>query len=271
MSNVSIFEKKWIDLVFEGKNKEYGAYQLRNNNSKTTITAFLFGLTFIASISGLGFLLSSFGETPKPFIVPESPNDSIIVVDVKYPPIDQPKSPETVAPKKETAEPIVPEHPKYKAVETSNATQEVPKNSALPTTNNTPTGGDTGTGTAPSGGTNTGTSTSSSLPIPDNGPVKTFELDRQPAFPGGIKSFYEYVSTNFEKQEIEDESVRVMVSFVIEKNGAMSNITVLKNTNPAVDREAIRVLKSLKTKWSPGIKDNQAVRTQFTLPITIVM
>lgn len=272
MSNVSIFEKKWIDLVFEGKNKEYGAYQLRNNNSKTTITAFLFGLTFIASISGLGLLLSSFGTTPKPNSIPDSFNDTIVLVHYPNTTIDHPKLPENVQPKKKTIDPIpVPENPSYRPVETQQANQEVPQNSDLPTNNNTSTGGDTGTGTATTGGSSTGNGTSTPAPIIDNNPVKTYELDRQPDFPGGIKSFYNYVSTNFEKQEIEEESVRVMVSFVIEKNGAMTNITLLKNTNPSVDNEAIRVLKSLKTKWTPGYKNNQPVRTLFTLPITITM
>ncbi len=271
MSNVSIFEKKWIDLVFEGKNKEYGAYQLRNNNSKTTITAFLFGLTFIASLSGLGLILSSFGTTPKTNSVPDI-TDTIVLVHYPNTSIDHPKLPENVVPKKKIIDPIpVPENPSYRPVETQSATQEVPQNSDLPTSNNSSTGGEVGTGTATTGGSGTGPNTNTPLPIPDNSPVKSFELDRQPSFPGGIKNFYNYVSTNFEKQEIEEESVRVMVSFVIEKNGTMTNITVLKNTNPAVDNEAIRVLKSLKTKWAPGVKDNQPVRTLFTLPITITM
>ena len=102
-------------------------------------------------------------------------------------------------------------------------------------------------------------------------PVNSKELDRQPMFPGGLKGFYEYVGNNFERQEIEEgETVRVLVSFVIEKNGTMTDIEVTQKTTAAVDKEAIRVLKSLKTKWSPGFKDGEPVRTQYTLPITIM-
>ena len=46
MSNVSIYEKNWIDLVFEGKNKAYGAYQLRQENSKTSLFALIGGVVF---------------------------------------------------------------------------------------------------------------------------------------------------------------------------------------------------------------------------------
>ena len=62
-----------------------------------------------------------------------------------------------------------------------------------------------------------------------------------------------------------------MVSFVIEKDGSMSDIKVLRNPGYGLDKEAVRVLKSLKTKWKPGVKDGQFVRTQYTLPIKIQM
>ena len=272
MSNVSIFEKKWIDLVFEGKNKEYGAYQLRNNNSKTTLTAFLFGLVFIASISGLGLALSSFGSSPEPMDNGNTITDTIVIAHFDNPHREEPKSNDVFPQKKNTVDRKIVENPKYVAVDQADANQEVPTNDSLPTNNNTPSGdtSSTGTGSSTSGGNNSGGGTGT-IPTVDEGPVKTFELDRQPSYPGGIKNFYEYIRYNFEKQDIEEETLKVMVSFVIEKNGTMTNITVLKNTNPAIDNEAIRVLKSLKTKWTPGYKDNQPVRTLFTLPITITL
>ena len=49
----------------------------------------------------------------------------------------------------------------------------------------------------------------------------------------------------------------------------MTDIDVVQKTNPDVDKEAIRVLKSLKTKWEPGYKDGEAVRTRYTLPIVV--
>ena len=60
MSHVSIYEKNWIDLVFEGKNKAYGAYQLRQENTKTSLIAFIGGITFMLSLIGGGLMLTSF-------------------------------------------------------------------------------------------------------------------------------------------------------------------------------------------------------------------
>ena len=91
-----------------------------------------------------------------------------------------------------------------------------------------------------------------------------------PEFPGGIKKFYTYVGNNFEKPELDSENaIRVSVSFVIEKDGSMTDIKVLKDPGYGLGAEAIRVLKSLKTKWSPGMFEGKAVRTSYNLPITI--
>lgn len=271
MSNVSIFEKKWIDLVFEGKNKEYGAYQLRQESPRTTLAAFFFGLLFIGLISGTGLLFSSF-NSPSNNEIPTVIPDSVIRVDLIEPPIDREK--EKIKQPEVKPEPpaVVPENKKPVVVETQLADPVVPRNDERPQTN-TPTGGvEGGTGTTPTaptsggngGGNEGGTGETTNNPVPRG------VLDAQPEFPGGMKKFYSYVGDNFERQEIDNvESLTVHVSFVIEKDGSMTDIRVLRNPGYGMDKEAIRVLKSLKTKWKPGVLNGQNVRTQYTLPITV--
>jgi protein TonB len=264
MSNVSIFEKKWLDLVFQDKNQKYGAYQLRLNSERTTFFAFLFGISFLV---GGTFLLSSFSTAPE-VIPPVIPTDPTIHVVEIHPPTEE------IIPKAKTTKP---ETASVKAPEDNHHYQVAPKEQAvIPVTTtaeapiiNSPTS-PTGTGTAGIA-TISGTGTAVTPTITNTGPVKLSELDRQPSFPGGMKNFYEYVGRNFEKQELEEEgeTIRVLVSFVIEKNGNMTDIEVIQNTNQAVSKEAVRVLKSLKTKWEPGYKDNQAVRTRYNLPIIV--
>ncbi|GAA4061931.1 energy transducer TonB [Flavobacterium cheonanense] len=271
MSNLSIFEKKWLDLVFEGKNQEYGAYKLRQDSTKTTIIAFFSGILFLGFVSGMGMLLSSFGA--KPVILPEEPlDDSIIVVKYEEPLVEKPKSAEPITNNSTPVE-KVPVNKKIVVAATVDAKEPVPITSELPKIN-TPIG-TPGTGTPGTPGVIDGGGTD---PKPEvitpKGPVPSAELDKQPFFPGGIKKFYEYVGTNFEKQNIDEEegqAIRVLVSFVIEKNGSMTDIEVTRKTTPEIDKEAIRVLKSLKTKWAPGIKNGEPVRTQFTLPITVML
>ena len=78
------------------------------------------------------------------------------------------------------------------------------------------------------------------------------------------------MGNNFEKQDIEGSgAIRVYVSFVIEKDGSMTDIQVKKDPGYGLGKEAIRVLKSLKTKWTPGMIDSKPVRTAYNLPITV--
>jgi protein TonB len=118
-----------------------------------------------------------------------------------------------------------------------------------------------------------GTIESPTLPIDDGkGINSTTELDKLPEFPGGINKFYTYVGNNFEKPEIDAaNSLKIYVAFVIEKDGSMTDIKVLKDPGYGLGREAIRVLKSLKTKWSPGMIGSKPVRTSYNLPITVQM
>ena len=154
MSNVSIFEKKWIDLVFEGKNKAYGAYQLRQQSSRTTLTAFFVGLLFIGSISGLGLLLSSFGNHP-PLVPATEPNDSTLVIVNIEPPIAKPKI-EPIAPVKPN--PYTAINPitlqTYVVAATVDAEPNIPDTTANPTNGTTSGGTETGTGTDGTTGTN---------------------------------------------------------------------------------------------------------------------
>ncbi len=271
MSRVSIFEKKWIDLVFEGKNKEYGAYQLRQEDSRTTLVAFFFGIVFL---SGFVFALSSFANPVE--VLPEGFNpETSIRVDVYNPPKnDEPEHKLPAAKKTEVVDEVKNEDLKDPVIAEKNekfvdvnTNDEMKKNA---TTSENGVVGASGTSKDPSDGEGkTGTSTMVEPKKPE-GTVITALLDKQPEYPGGINKFYEYVGNNFEKPEMDEtENISVYVSFVIEKDGSMTDVRVLRNPGYGLGKEAIRVLKSLRTKWKPGIKDGQPVRTQFTLPITV--
>ena len=266
MSKVSIYENGWTNLVFEGKNKEYGAYQLRKNDSVTTVTAFFFGLLFIISISGIAFLLSSFSTKEvvkeKPIVYPD-----IHLVKFDRKKIDEPKKavapierkkPEIINSKKDLINPTI---VRYEPIDDINKTKDVGKTAPIDT------GSATGTiNTIP---INTGGSPDTNTTKSDE-PLTTNRLDKLPEFPGGINKFYSYVGNNFEKPEIEGEqTISVYVAFVIEEDGTMSNIKVTRDPGYGLGKEAVRVLKSIKTKWTPGMVSGHSVRTSYYLPITV--
>ena len=268
MSKLSIYENAWLNLVFEGKNKEYGAYQLRKESPRTTLYAFALGLLFIGSVGGVGLLLSSFGTKPPINNTPVF-DDSLKITDVHFiePPraVEPPIKHETLPAKDETdAKELT---PNVEIVSTDNA-DNVRNNDDPPAAPEGPKGSD-GSGTTITTASGTGLVPDAPTAAADtNTPIIVAALDKLPEFPGGIKKFYDYVGSEFEKPEI-DQTVNVLMSFVIEKDGSMTDIKVLRNPGYGLDKEAIRVLKSLRTKWSPGFKNGNAVRVLYTLPIKV--
>ena len=266
MSKLNINKNEWLELVFEGKNKAYGAYQLRQEDGKTTTKAFFTALTVLTGIALLPILLSSF--TDKPVTAKPLPLDEVLTVT------------EVTLPKKEEQKKIEKQIKKAdviiktknlvnpKVVEATKAPQtalteniDLGKNTSTnpDALNGSPLGSPTGTTTEPVKET----------PKVDNGNtvVTTAMVEKKPAFPGGIDEFLKTVGKRFTAPELDEErTLRLIVFFIVEKDGSLSNITVPRSPGYGLDQEAIRVLKSIKTKWEPGILNGEPVRTQYSLP-----
>jgi protein TonB len=273
MSKLNLYETSWTDIVFENRNKEYGAYHLRQENTKTTFFALFMGVSLLTAAISIPMIYNYLNpQHPITSIVPELP--TIILADLD--PIVPNQTKDEVAVLPEIEKPVK-ENTKTnlqlinpEIVQATTATTEaIATNIELK--NNPSTNNSTGTsGTELGTGSSTGTSTAETPSVPTNAIMNSAVLDKKPEFPGGINKFYTYVGNNFEKPELDSEmAIRVSVSFVIEKDGSMTDIRVLKDPGYGLGAEAIRVLKSLKTKWSPGILDGKAVRTSYNLPITI--
>lgn len=272
MSRLSIYETRWIDLIFENRNQEYGAYQLRRDSVKSSLTALFMGLLFVASIGAISTMASYYNGEVTPAALPQEWSDPIEITNVEIHQIKE----KTVAPQvqsqtRETTilkdilvNPII--------VHPQEATQDIATNAENKFAGDVISEGTGTTGsTSTSSGTGIGTETTEAV---DYGTtvVNSAVLDKMPQFPGGIEKFYKYVGNNFEKPEIEGIStLRVYVSFVIEKDGSMTDIKVNRDPGYGLGREAVRVLKSLRTKWTPGIIDSKPVRTAYNLPIVLEM
>ena len=157
-------------------------------------------------------------------------------------------------------------------VQASQANQDIAKNTDNTSLTNTTSEGTATVGINPTSTSVVGTETAITTVDSGNTIVNSVALDKLPEFPGGISKFYSYVGNNFEKQEIDGSgSIRVYVSFVIERDGSMTDIQVKRDPGYGLGKEAVRVLKSLKTKWSPGMIAGKPVRTAYNLPITVQM
>jgi protein TonB len=240
---------------------------LRQENERTTLLALFSGLLFVVAFAGI-FMLSSFINKTDVVKIPPIIDKPIIVVEYKVPPKAPVEVPKTATPLPQTPKAPTPFAPLVVA-KPIDVTEPVPINKNIPNTP-TPAGPTSPTGpvTVP---TNIPTGPAK-IPVDPNGITNAATLDYLPEYPGGIIKFREYIADNFEKPDIENiTTIKVLMAFVIEKDGSMTDIKVLRNPGYGLDLEAIRVLKSLKTKWKPGLKDGQKMRTQYTLPITVQM
>ena len=95
-------------------------------------------------------------------------------------------------------------------------------------------------------------------------------VEKMPEYPGGIEAFMKFLSENIHYPESASKAGiqgRVLVNFIVEKDGSISNIHVIQNVNEYLDAEAIRVVGAMP-KWTPGMYDGKAVRVKYTVPIS---
>lgn len=94
-------------------------------------------------------------------------------------------------------------------------------------------------------------------------------LEFKPEFPGGISEFYKYIAKNFNAPTAKDfKGGKIMVSFVIERNGSVTSIMVFKDPGYGTAKETKRVLKDCPI-WKPGVQNGKTVRVLYSLPITL--
>ena len=95
-------------------------------------------------------------------------------------------------------------------------------------------------------------------------------VEQMPSFPGGISGLMTYLNQNIrypaEAQEICVQG-RVVVSFVVEKDGHISDVTVVRSVEPSLDKEAVRVVRNMP-RWTPGKQGGEPVRVRFTVPVS---
>ncbi len=98
-------------------------------------------------------------------------------------------------------------------------------------------------------------------------------VESMPEFPGGESALYKFLAKNIEYPQIANEGGiqgRVFVTFVVEKDGSITDVRVLRGIGGGCDEEAIRVVKSMP-KWKPGKQRGKPVRVQYNLPIKFTL
>ena len=119
--------------------------------------------------------------------------------------------------------------------------------------------------------TKDGTNKQEQKPVPVSSSNKVFDVvDVIPSFPGGDTELMNYIHKEMVYPEAcikEKKQGRTLISFVVEKDGSLSDYKILRHVHDDMDKEAIRLIKSMP-KWTPAIKDGKYVRCKYTMPVT---
>ena len=262
-SKFYLYKTEWLDLVFDNRNKEYGAYDLRKHYANNMVKAM--GIAFFSVIvlfvaHGVLFKPTPIAEVPrtipdipiiqlrsvKPHII-EPPKAAIThphtqVSATKYPVLVATRDDHAVEPPKITELQTTAIGPATVSGKNDGANEDLPIT--------TP-----GNGTAP--------------PAEDNTPKTLDAVEVAPEPKGGADAWSKFLQKNirYPAQAVDaGKSGRVWVSFIVEKDGHLSNFTVDRGAGFGMDEEALRVLK-LAPAWKPGIQNGHAVRVKYNIPI----
>lgn len=247
----------WDDIVFEKRNKEYGAYVNRKNYSRYVLIAL--GVTVVVLI--LILAAPAIAELLKSTRGPEEQKLKEMTVSLDQPPpiTPQPPPPDVrIPPPVKTVIKFLP--PKV-------TEKEVVEEEPMPTIEEIK---ENETGAVAVEGTDIVFDEPAPVVAEENDDDKVFmAVEQQAEFPGGMAAMYKFLNKN-QKYPASARRMgvegKVFVKFIVDKEGAISNIEIMKGINADLDKEAIRLIK-LMPPWKPGKQNGRSVKSQFVLPI----
>jgi len=270
-SKIDLFGNEWLDVVFDQKNKSYGAYALRRESSSNTLKAlFIAGTLFILLfLSPKIISLIKGNNTIEDIPVKET------MVTVQSPPPVNPETPPPSAIEPPPARqnqikfppPIVVIDSKVIDADPVQIKDLVDSNPGQKDVLGVPDGNIVIDGPQGKGPVGAGAAE-------DNTVYNVFvALEVQPTFPGGMDKFYKYLSKSIRYPAMAQENNiqgKVFLSFIIEKNGSLTDIKVERKLGYGTDEEAVRVLAA-SPKWVAGVQNGKFVRVKYNIPINFAM
>lgn len=274
-----LYGSGWLAIVFANRNKNYGAYELRAHASQRLLKAFFIAAPVFVLLFVGPMIYSNFKKVPEMEV-------RVVMQTQEIEPIYEVKQEEIKkeAPKKELLEKELPKKmPAAKTVNLSANIKVVENTIAEPPTtaevNNAVVGSVTTSGvesnanampattTSQTGGTEVnGTGT-------DNAIHHISGVEVYPEFPGGMGAWAKFIQRNLNYPYMAQENDiqgKVYVSFVVEKDGSITDVKVVKGIGGGCDEEAVRVIKK-SPKWKAGMQNNQAVRVRYQMPINYTL
>ncbi len=280
---IDLTSAEWRNLIFADKNKDFGAYQLRAASDKRHNMAFLYMLAGLVVVCILIFAYSRYSDyrDEQAALALQEQREKMMAAALKQAEEETPDEPEPEEQKYEQPEIQVPEEvlatvqvTQIAIVEADKVKNEVMDMEAQKEDN-------TARGVVTQEGSDDADKFKAvqeqvvvKEPEPEVVKPKEEEIfvavEQQAEFPGGQAALMKWLSNNIrypESAQQNDIQGRVIVKFVVEKDGSIGTATIAKGVDKDLDREALRVVKKMP-KWQPGKNNGVAVRSYFTLPVT---
>ena len=275
MAKIDLYDPKWVDLVFAGKNQGYGAYKLRKGTSGRNIKALVI-LIIAAALVG-GFLAWKVIEQQNAE-QQQAYMEAMQLAQLQQEAKKQEKKQEQVKPKvepkkeipvaRETQKFVAPVIKKDELVKETNQMKQMDQLDAkIAVGTETHEGAKDRTIEA----VRNDIAVATPPPAPkDEVTQKVFDVvEVMPSFPGGQGALIQYLNSHVKYPVVAQENGiqgRVTISFVVERDGSITDVKVARSVDPSLDKEAARVVSSMP-RWTPGKQNGSAVRVKFNVPV----
>lgn len=279
MAQIDLTKNGWCDLIFEGRNKAYGAYKLRTQTGKRNLKAII----TIAVLAALLIVLFYIKAGYDAYQAAHAKNENVTELSA----LNQPKKKQEakverkvqVEEKKEVVKevkssikftaPVIKKDAEVKPEDEMKTQDQIMQT-------NTAIGALDVKGNSDQGEILKVTQRVETEPVKAEAPKpevenKVFDVvEQMPSFPGGQSALMSYLANNIKYPVVAQENGvqgRVVVSFVVERDGSITDVQVVRSVDPSLDREAQRVVRSMP-KWIPGKQNGQAVRVKYNVPVS---
>ena len=271
MAKLDLVSNEWTDLVFEGRNQAYGAYKLRKGSTKRNIWSII--IVALASVLlFLGLQLQKMAQANKTVENTQAVEIAKLQEKKKEAKVEKKEiiktEPEKVVEQVKSSvkftAPVIKKDEEVKE-EDEIKLDEVEKSDkavgAFNVQGNDEVGGEV-------------LKAKEEIKAPEPPKVeeeKVFDVvEQMPSFPGGNTALMKFLNENIHYPVVAQENGvqgRVVVSFVVERDGHITDVQIARSVDPSLDKEAQRVVKSMP-KWIPGKQNGSAVRVKFNVPVS---
>lgn len=277
--DVDLSSKEWTDLVFEGKNKDFGAYELRAGSVKRHNFAVISVLVCLAIILTLLILYMTgvFNRAEEEIDI-NAGQELVTLASTEDIEEEEEEEQQIELPEPEEIPQVEEEVTATQAVTELLIVNEVDKEKEVKDAS------EILENTAQLGASDHEgvedirkevvqkevVEEPVKVEVKEEGPVNIAMVEQKPSFPGGDAAMYTWLGQNINYPPAaaeEGASGKVIVQFIVEKDGSISNVKVVRGKHPALDAEAVRVVKKMP-KWTPGRNNGMPVRVTYNLPVS---